>query len=93
MAQLTTSFIPRNEMDIAVVGAGSWVKLADDGTIAEARIGLGAKATPLVAEAAAASLIGKDQQKKTLQPLENWRNKLLHRSATCEEPMSIVCTS
>ncbi|MBL99695.1 MAG: carbon monoxide dehydrogenase [Rhodopirellula sp.] len=54
-------FIPRNEMDIAVVGAGSWVKLADDGTIAEARIGLGAvAATPLVAEAAAASLIGKD---------------------------------
>ena len=54
-------FIPRNEMDIAVVGAGSWVKLADDGTIAEARIGLGAvAATPLVAEAAAASLIGKE---------------------------------
>lgn len=53
-------FIPRNEMDIAVVGVGSWVKLADDGTIAAARISLGAvAATPLFAEAASDSLVGK----------------------------------
>lgn len=53
-------FIPRNEMDIAVVGVGSWVKLAEDGTIADARIALGAvAATPLFAEEASASLIGK----------------------------------
>ena len=30
-------FIPRNEMDIAVVGAGSWVKLSADGTTIEGR--------------------------------------------------------
>lgn len=54
-------FIPRNEMDIAVVGVGSWVRLSDDGTIAEARISLGAvAATPLFAEEASASLAGKE---------------------------------
>tara|TARA_B100000945_G_scaffold285405_2_gene255658 strand:+ start:643 stop:1512 length:870 start_codon:yes stop_codon:yes gene_type:complete len=54
-------FIPRNEMDIAVVGVGSWVKLAADGTIADARISLGAvAATPLFAEQASAILIGKE---------------------------------
>lgn len=54
-------FIPRNEMDIAVVGAGSWVKLDPAGkTIAEARIGLGAVApTPLFAAAASQFLAGK----------------------------------
>jgi carbon-monoxide dehydrogenase medium subunit len=54
-------FIPRNEMDIAVVGAGSWVKLDASGkSIAEARISLGAVApTPLVAVAAAQFLTGK----------------------------------
>ncbi|MEE2676581.1 MAG: xanthine dehydrogenase family protein subunit M [Planctomycetota bacterium] len=52
-------FIPRNEMDIAVVGVGSWVRLSEDGTIAEARISLGAvAATPLFAEEASASLAG-----------------------------------
>lgn len=54
-------FIPRNEMDIAVVGAGSALTLdAQSGTIIEARIGLGAVApTPLLAEDAMQSLIGK----------------------------------
>ncbi len=54
-------FILRNEMDIAVAGAASWVKLADDGkTIAQARIGLAAVApTPLVAAEAMAFLAGK----------------------------------
>ncbi len=52
-------FIPRNEMDIAVVGAGVSVTL-DAGKISAARIGLGAiAATPLVAVKAAESLIGK----------------------------------
>lgn len=54
-------FIPRNEMDIAVVGVGSWIRLSDDGTIAEARISLGAvAATPLFADEASASLAGKE---------------------------------
>jgi carbon-monoxide dehydrogenase medium subunit len=54
-------FIPRNEMDIAVVGVGSALTLGDDkATVTDARIALGAVApTPLVAEEAAAALIGK----------------------------------
>jgi carbon-monoxide dehydrogenase medium subunit len=54
-------FIPRNEMDIAVVGVGSAVVLSEDRTaITAARIALGAVApTPLLAEEAAAALVGK----------------------------------
>jgi carbon-monoxide dehydrogenase medium subunit len=54
-------FIPRNEMDIAVVGVGSWLRLAGDGrTIEQARIGLGAVApTPVLAAAACDFLAGK----------------------------------
>lgn len=53
-------FIPRNEMDIAVVGSGVWIKLDDSGTkIEDARIALAAVApTPLTATDAAASLVG-----------------------------------
>lgn len=53
-------FIPRNEMDIAVVGAGSSVVLSDDhATITAARIALGAVApTPLLVEEAAAAIVG-----------------------------------
>jgi carbon-monoxide dehydrogenase medium subunit len=53
-------FIPRNEMDIAVVGVGASVTLDEAGQrITSARIGLGAVApTPLLAEEAAAALIG-----------------------------------
>jgi carbon-monoxide dehydrogenase medium subunit len=54
-------FIPRNEMDIAVVGVASWVRLEADGkTIAEARVALGAVApTPRLATDAGAWLAGK----------------------------------
>lgn len=54
-------FIPRNEMDIAVVGVGSAVVLSEDrSTIMAARIALGAVApTPLLVEEAAAALVGK----------------------------------
>ena len=52
-------FIPRNEMDIAVVGVGASVTL-DGNTCTAARIGLGAVApTPLFAKEASASLVGK----------------------------------
>jgi carbon-monoxide dehydrogenase medium subunit len=48
-------FIPRNEMDIAVVGAGSSVVLSADGsTITSARVALGAVApTPIVVDTSA----------------------------------------
>jgi carbon-monoxide dehydrogenase medium subunit len=51
-------FIPRNEMDIAVVGVGAAVTLEGDVCTA-ARIGLGAVApTPLFAREASAALVG-----------------------------------
>ncbi len=57
-------FIPRNEMDIAVVGAGAWLRLCDDTAggdkVEEARIGLAAVApTPLAAKEAGDWLKGK----------------------------------
>ncbi len=54
-------FIPRNEMDIAVVGAASWVQLNAKGdTIEKARIALAAVApTPLALTAASDWLAGK----------------------------------
>lgn len=60
-------FIPRNEMDIAVVGAASWVQLNADGkTIAQARIALGAvAATPQYAAEASAYLAGKPADEAT----------------------------
>jgi xanthine dehydrogenase FAD-binding subunit len=53
-------FIPRNEMDIAVAGAGSWLQLSSDGqTVERARIGLCAIApTPQLAEEASNWLAG-----------------------------------
>ena len=55
-------FIPRNEMDIAVVGVGSYVALANRGKeFKEVRIGLGAVGpTPIFAQAAGQSLVGKE---------------------------------
>jgi CO/xanthine dehydrogenase FAD-binding subunit len=54
-------FIPRNEMDIAVVGVGACLTLAESGgTISSARIALAAVApTPLFVPEAGDSLIGK----------------------------------
>jgi carbon-monoxide dehydrogenase medium subunit len=53
-------FIPRNEMDIAVVGAAAWVKLSDDGqAVADARVALAAVSpTPLYVDAARGLLVG-----------------------------------
>lgn len=52
-------FTPRREMDIAVAGAGAWVRLGEDGTIAEARLALASVApTPIRAPTAERKLIG-----------------------------------
>jgi len=51
--------IPRTEMDIAVVGAGVCVSLAEDGTISSARVALGAVAPTVVrVPDAEAALVG-----------------------------------
>jgi aerobic carbon-monoxide dehydrogenase medium subunit len=52
-------FIPRTEMDIAVVGAGVCLTLDEQGTCTAARVGLGAVAPrPLLVTEAADALIG-----------------------------------
>jgi carbon-monoxide dehydrogenase medium subunit len=60
-------FIPRNEMDIAVVNAGARIDLAPDGeTIGDAKVAIGAVApTPIVVPAAAQALIGKPANEET----------------------------
>jgi carbon-monoxide dehydrogenase medium subunit len=62
-------FIPRNEMDIAVVGAGASVVLNTDHTgFVSARVALGAVApTPLLVETAGAALAGKPVAEETIQ--------------------------
>jgi len=62
-------FIPRNEMDIAVAGAASWVTLSADGTtIEQARIGLAAVApTPLFAAEASQWLSAKPATEQTFE--------------------------
>jgi carbon-monoxide dehydrogenase medium subunit len=62
-------FIPRNEMDIAVVGCGAWVRLDAGGkTIAAARIALGAVAPkPLFAAEASEFLKGKPATEETFR--------------------------
>jgi CO/xanthine dehydrogenase FAD-binding subunit len=61
-------FTPRNEMDIAVVGAGVALQLAADGaTVTAARIALGAVApTPLYAPEAGAALVGRPLTNATI---------------------------
>ncbi len=62
-------FIPRNEMDIAVVGAAAWVALDEaKRTIVDARIALGAVApTPLFVPEAGQALIGTDANDAALE--------------------------
>jgi carbon-monoxide dehydrogenase medium subunit len=59
--------IPRNEMDIAIVGAGVCLTLDGD-KVTAARIGLAAVApTPVLAPKAAEYLIGKKLDEKTAE--------------------------
>jgi carbon-monoxide dehydrogenase medium subunit len=62
-------FIPRNEMDIAVVGVGASVVLnQDQSAFVSGRIALGAVApTPLLVETAAAALAGQAVSDETIQ--------------------------
>ncbi len=61
-------FTPRREMDIAVAGSGTWIKLDDGGKIAAARITLAAVApTPVRAPAAEKALIGERPTAKLLE--------------------------
>jgi carbon-monoxide dehydrogenase medium subunit len=61
--------IPRTEMDIAIVGAGVWLALDEAGTIADARIALGAVA-PTVVLADAAAVIGAKLDEAALERLD-----------------------
>ncbi len=52
-------FIPRTEMDIAVVGSGVSLTLSEDGTVSDAHVGLGAVApTALLVSEAGQALVG-----------------------------------
>jgi len=63
-------FIPRTEMDIAVVGAGVSITLNPDGTCASARLALGAvSATARLVEAASGILVGKKLTDDVLEAL------------------------
>jgi carbon-monoxide dehydrogenase medium subunit len=63
-------FIPRTEMDIAVVGVGVSVTLDANGVCTDARVSLGAVApTVLLVPAAAKALIGTKMDKKALDAL------------------------
>jgi carbon-monoxide dehydrogenase medium subunit len=63
-------FIPRTEMDIAVVGAGVNLTLDGEGICSAARVALGAvAATPLLVADAAAALIGTPVDEAALEKL------------------------
>ena len=64
-------FIPRTEMDIAVVGAGVSLTLAEDGSCKSARVSLGAVApTVVVLEEGANALIGTKLDEDALGKLD-----------------------
>jgi len=64
-------FIPRTEMDIAVVSAGVSLTIDEAGTVTSARVALGAVApTVLLVEEAARILVGTKADAATLQKLE-----------------------
>jgi carbon-monoxide dehydrogenase medium subunit len=64
-------FIPRTEMDIAVVGCGVCLTLDAKGTCTAARVSLGAVAArPLLVEPAAAAIIGTTLDDAAMQKLD-----------------------
>ena len=83
-------FIPRNEMDIAVVGAGAYLQL-DGETITAARVALAAVApTPLFVQAAGDALVGMtadedsfaiaaDIARDAAVPIDDMRGTVAHR--------------
>ncbi|MFH1571741.1 MAG: xanthine dehydrogenase family protein subunit M [Gemmatimonadota bacterium] len=86
-------FIPRNEMDIAVVGVGAYVELGNRGkAFKAARIGLGAVApTPLLAREAGDLLVGRqvgeaaiaeacDAARRVARPITDMRGPAEYRS-------------
>ncbi|MCY4535110.1 MAG: hypothetical protein OXB91_07080, partial [Bryobacterales bacterium] len=88
-------FIPRNEMDIAVAGAGVSVRLAD-GCFAAGRVALAAVApTPLLVPAAGAALRGQPVGRAAIaaaaaaaraaaSPISDMRGTAEYRSNLCE---------
>ena len=70
-------FTPRNEMDIAVTGAGAWLRLGEGGeTVEEARLALSAVApTPVVAGEAEAWLQGKPATEESFTEAGNIARK------------------
>lgn len=88
-------FIPRNEMDIAVAGAGVSVTL-DNGDIAAARVTLASVApTPLFVEDAGAAIVGKPATEETVRiasgiardaasPITDMRGTIEYRKHLCE---------
>lgn len=88
-------FIPRNEMDIAVVGAGVSIEL-DNGTFKSARVSLAAVApTPLYVKAAGDALAGSPVNDASVQaaanaardaakPITDMRGTVEYRKHLCE---------
>jgi carbon-monoxide dehydrogenase medium subunit len=88
-------FIPRNEMDIAVAGAGVSVVL-DNGNIREARVALASVApTPLFVAAAGEAIAGKPANEDTVRiasgiardaakPITDMRGTIEYRTHLCE---------
>ena len=85
-------FIPRNEMDIAVVGVGASVTLNEQGSITAARIGLGAVGPrAILATSVAEFLVGKtpdddvfkqagDIAKTLISPIDDHRGTIEFRT-------------
>ena len=88
-------FIPRNEMDIAVAGAGVSVQL-NNGKVQAARVALASVApTPLFVEAAGNALVGKEPSDENIQaaaelakeaatPITDMRGTIEFRKHLCE---------